>query len=70
MSTPGGKRMDIRWPYIADTLGDSFGTARHKIADLEWMRAHPNDPVLSLVKMDSPFKTIQDLLKYAKNPGN
>jgi len=57
--------------YIADTLGTiPSGTARHKIADFEWIVRTQVAQSYLFVKMDSPFKTIQDLLKYAKeNPG-
>ncbi len=57
--------------YIADTLGTiPAGTARHKIADFEWIVRTQVAQSYLFVKMDSPFKTIQDLLKYAKeNPG-
>jgi tripartite-type tricarboxylate transporter receptor subunit TctC len=57
--------------YIADTLGTiSAGTARHKITDFEWIVRTQVAQSYLFVKMDSPFKTIQDLLKYAKeNPG-
>lgn len=57
--------------YIADTLGTiPSGTARHKITDLEWLVRTQVAQSYLFVKTDSPFKTIQDLLKYAKeNPG-
>ncbi len=57
--------------YIADTLGTiSAGTARHKITDFEWIVRTQVAQSYLFVKMDSPYKTIQDLLKYAKeNPG-
>jgi tripartite-type tricarboxylate transporter receptor subunit TctC len=57
--------------YIADTLGTiPAGTARHKTADLEWIVRTQVAPSFLFVKMDSPFKTIKDLLEYAKqNPG-
>ena len=57
--------------YIADTLGTiPAGTARHKIADFEWIVRTQVAQSYLFVKTDSPFKTIQDLLKYAKeNPG-
>jgi len=57
--------------YIADTLGTiPAGTARHKITDFEWIVRTQVAQSYLFVKMDSPFKTIQDLLKYAKeNPG-
>jgi putative tricarboxylic transport membrane protein len=57
--------------YIADTLGTvSAGTSRYKISDFAWIsRTQVADSFL-FVKMDSPFRTIQDLLKFAKeNPG-
>ena len=57
--------------YIADTLGTiPSGTARHKTTDLEWIVRTQVAQSYLFVKTDSPFKTIQDLLKYAKeNPG-
>jgi tripartite-type tricarboxylate transporter receptor subunit TctC len=57
--------------YIADTLGTiPSGTARHKVTDLEWIVRTQVAPSFLFVKMDSPHKTIQDLLKFAKeNPG-
>jgi tripartite-type tricarboxylate transporter receptor subunit TctC len=57
--------------YIADTLGTiPAGTARHKITDFEWIVRTQVAPSFLFVKMDSPYKTIQDLLKFAKeNPG-
>lgn len=57
--------------YIADTLGTvAQGTARYKMTDLEWIvRTQVADSYL-FVKIDSPFKTIQDLLKYAKENPN
>jgi tripartite-type tricarboxylate transporter receptor subunit TctC len=57
--------------YIADTLGTiPAGTARHKITDMEWIVRTQVAQSYLFVKPDSPFKTIQDLLKYAKeNPG-
>jgi len=57
--------------YIADTLGTiPAGTSRYKIADFEWIVRTQVAPSFLFVKMDSPFKTFQDLLKYAKeNPG-
>ncbi len=57
--------------YIADTLGTiPAGTARHKITDFEWIGRTQVAQSYLFVKMDSPYKTIQDLLKYAKeNPG-
>jgi tripartite-type tricarboxylate transporter receptor subunit TctC len=57
--------------FIADTLGTvPMGTARFKLSDLAFIvRTMVADSYL-FVKQDSPFKTIQDLLKYAKeNPG-
>jgi tripartite-type tricarboxylate transporter receptor subunit TctC len=57
--------------YIQDTLMTiPMGLARHKVADLEWItRSQVADSFL-FVKPDSPFKTIQDLFKYAQaNPG-
>jgi len=57
--------------YIADTLATiSAGQARYKIADLEWISRSQVVPSFLFVQMNSPFKTIQDLLKFAKeNPG-
>ena len=57
--------------YIADTLGTiPSGTARHKITDMEWLVRTQVAQSYLFVKYDSPFKTIQDLLKSAKeNPG-
>lgn len=57
--------------YIFDTLGTiPAGTARHKLSDMEWIVRTQVAQSYLFVKPDSPFKTIQDLLKYAKeNPG-
>jgi tripartite-type tricarboxylate transporter receptor subunit TctC len=57
--------------YIADTLATiSAGQARYKIVDLEWISRSQVVPSFLFVQMNSPFKTIQDLLKFAKeNPG-
>ena len=57
--------------YIADTLGTiPAGTARHKVTDFEWIIRTQVAQSYLFVKDDSPFKTIQDLLKYAReNPG-
>lgn len=57
--------------YIADTLATvSAGQSRYKISDFDWMVRTQVAPSFLFVSMDSPFKTIQDLLKYAKeNPG-
>jgi tripartite-type tricarboxylate transporter receptor subunit TctC len=53
--------------YIADTLGTiPSGTARHKVTDFEWIIRTQVAPSFLFVKMDSPLKTIQDLLKFAK----
>jgi tripartite-type tricarboxylate transporter receptor subunit TctC len=56
--------------YIADTLATiSAGTSRYKISDFAWVVRTQVAPSFLFVKADSPFKTIQDLLKYAKeNP--
>jgi len=57
--------------YIQDTLMTiPMGLARHKVGDLEWItRTQVADSFL-FVKPDSPYKTIQDLFKYAQaNPG-
>jgi len=57
--------------YIADTLATiSSGTTRYKIADFDWIVRTQVAPSFLFVRTDSPFKTIHDLLKYAKeNPG-
>jgi tripartite-type tricarboxylate transporter receptor subunit TctC len=57
--------------YIADTLGTvPLGTARHKISEFEWITRTQVASSFLFVKTDSPYKTIQDLLKFAKeNPG-
>ena len=57
--------------YIADTLATvSAGQSRYKISDLDWVVRTQVAPSFLFVKPDSSFKTIQDLLKYAKeNPG-
>ena len=57
--------------YIADTLATiSSGTSRYKVSDFEWIVRTQVAPSFLFVKDDSPFKTIQDLLQYAKeNPG-
>ena len=57
--------------YIADTLATiPAGLARHKIEDLEWIARMQVADSFLFVKTDSPFKTIQDLLKHAQaNPG-
>ena len=57
--------------YIADTLATiSSGTSRYKITDFEWIVRSQVAQSYLFVKSDSPFKTIQDLLQYAKeNPG-
>ncbi len=57
--------------YIADTLATvSGGTSPYKISDFDWIVRTQVAPSFFFVKVDSPFKTIQDLLKYAKeNPG-
>jgi tripartite-type tricarboxylate transporter receptor subunit TctC len=57
--------------YIADTLATiSSGTSRYKISDFDWIVRTQVAPSFLFVKNDSPFKTIQDLLNYAKeNPG-
>jgi tripartite-type tricarboxylate transporter receptor subunit TctC len=57
--------------YLQDTMMTiPMGLARHKIDDLEWIvRTQVADSFL-FVTGDSPFKTIQDLFKYAQaNPG-
>jgi len=57
--------------YIADTLATvSAGQSRYKISDFDWIVRTQVAPSFLFVNMDSPFKTMQDLLKYAKeNPG-
>ncbi len=57
--------------YIADTLATvAGGSSRYKLADFAWIVRTQVAPSFLFVKTDSPFKTIQDLLNYAKeNPG-
>jgi tripartite-type tricarboxylate transporter receptor subunit TctC len=57
--------------YIADTLGTiPAGTARHKLADFEWIVRTQVAPSFLFVKTDSPYKDIKGLLEFAKqNPG-
>jgi tripartite-type tricarboxylate transporter receptor subunit TctC len=58
--------------YIADTLATlPAGTARYKLADIEWMARAQLMPSFLFVKADGPYAGgIQDLLKAAKeNPG-
>jgi tripartite-type tricarboxylate transporter receptor subunit TctC len=57
--------------YIQDTLMTiPMGLARHKVEDLEWVtRTQVADSFL-FVKADSPFRSIQELLRHAQgNPG-
>jgi tripartite-type tricarboxylate transporter receptor subunit TctC len=57
--------------YIQDTLMTiPMGLARYRVEDLEWItRTQVADSFL-FVKADSPFKTVQDLLRHAQaNPG-
>jgi tripartite-type tricarboxylate transporter receptor subunit TctC len=57
--------------YLQDTMMTiPMGLARHKVDDLEWLvRTQVADSFL-FVASDSPFKTVQDLFKYAQaNPG-
>jgi tripartite-type tricarboxylate transporter receptor subunit TctC len=57
--------------YIQDTLMTiPMGLARHRVDDFEWItRTQVADSFL-FVKADSPFKTVQELLKHAQaNPG-
>jgi tripartite-type tricarboxylate transporter receptor subunit TctC len=56
--------------YIQDTLMTiPMGLARHKVEDLDWVtRTQVADSFL-FVKADSPFRTIQELLRHAQaNP--
>lgn len=57
--------------FIADSLGTfSAGTSRYKLSDFAFIVRTQVADSFFFVKTDSPFKTIQDLLKYAKeNPG-
>jgi len=57
--------------YIADTLATvSAGTSRYKISDFDWIIRTQVAPSFLFVRADSPYKTVQDLLNYAKeNPG-
>jgi len=57
--------------YIADTLATiSAGTSRYKVTDFDWIIRTQVAPSFLFVKTDGPYKTIQDLLSYAKeNPG-
>jgi len=57
--------------YIADTLNTIPNkTARHTVDDLEWIVRTQVAPSYLFVKPDGPFKTIEDLFKFAKeNPG-
>jgi len=57
--------------FIADTLGTfSARTSRYKLSDFAFIVRTQVADSFFLVKNDSPFKTVQDLLKYAKeNPG-
>jgi tripartite-type tricarboxylate transporter receptor subunit TctC len=54
----------------ADNLAPlTMGTARFELTDLEWITRYQLITSFFFVKTDSPFKTIQDLLKYVKeNP--
>ncbi len=57
--------------YIADTLATiPMGLARYTVHDLEWIvRTQVADSFL-FVKADAPFRTVQDLLRFAEaNPG-
>lgn len=57
--------------YIEDTLATlPMGLARYKVDDFDWIaRTEVADSFL-FVKTDSPYKTIQDLFKYAQaHPG-
>jgi len=57
--------------FIADTMNTiAAGQSRYKLSEFAFIvRTQVADSFL-FVKTDSPFKTIQDLLKYAKeNPG-
>ncbi len=57
--------------YMGETLGTiALGMARYKVTDFEWIARTQVVSSFLFVKMDSPYKTIQDLLKNAKeNPG-
>jgi tripartite-type tricarboxylate transporter receptor subunit TctC len=57
--------------YIADTLATiSAGTSRYNVSNFDWIIRTQVAPSFLFVQTDSPFKTIQDLLKNAKeNPG-
>ena len=57
--------------YIADTLATiPSGLARHKVDDFEWLARTQVADSFFFVKSDSPFRSIQELLKHAQaNPG-
>lgn len=57
--------------YIFDTLGTiALGTSRYKVPDFEWIVRTQVAPSFLFVKTDSPYQTIQDLQKFAReNPG-
>ncbi len=56
--------------YMGETLWTiPMGMARYKVTDIQWIARTQVAPSFLYVKTDSPFKTIQDLLKFAKeNP--
>ncbi len=57
--------------YMGETLCTiPLGMARYKVTDLEWIARTQVAESYLFVRTESPFKTIQDLLKFAKeNPG-
>ncbi|NWF91497.1 MAG: tripartite tricarboxylate transporter substrate binding protein [Syntrophaceae bacterium] len=57
--------------YIADTLATiSADTSPYRVSHFEWIIRTQVAPSFLFVKEGGPFKTVQDLLKYAKdNPG-
>lgn len=57
--------------YVQDTfMTIPMGLARHKVEDIEWLARTQIAGSFLFVKSDSPFKTVQDLFRYAKeNPG-
>jgi tripartite-type tricarboxylate transporter receptor subunit TctC len=57
--------------YIADTLATiPMGLARYTTADLEWVVRTQVADSFFFVRSESPFRTVQELLKHAQeNPG-